>query len=61
MNHSCHICSIGFADFPLLLINTADNVFTAFWTVALRTSGLSQLIAATVLLPQILHYQEVGG
>ncbi len=38
MNHSCHICSIGFANFPLFPINTSDNVFTAFWTVALRTS-----------------------
>ena len=28
----------GCANFPLIPINSSDNVFTAFWTVALRTS-----------------------
>ncbi len=38
--HSCHICSIGSRFSTLLPINTSDNVFTAFQTVALRTSDL---------------------
>jgi len=38
MNHSCHNCFIGFAIFPLFPINTSDNVFTTFQTMALRTS-----------------------
>ncbi len=28
-----------FANFPLIPINSSDNVSTAFWAVALRTSG----------------------
>ena len=44
MNHSCHICSIGFAIFPLLPINSSDNVFTAFRTMALRTSAGKEAI-----------------
>ena len=55
MNHSCHISSIGFANFPLIPIDTSDNVFTEFWAVALRTS----VIPSEILKSEIWQCQNM--